>query len=70
MGFGFAAAAAGLAEFLPLWGSLLIVAGALLLVAGVAVFVALRFFRELSHPLPEQAIKEMESTIDSLKSHA
>jgi membrane protein implicated in regulation of membrane protease activity len=70
VGFGFAAAAVGLMELVPLWAALLIVAGALLLCAAVAVYMARRYFRELSHPLPEEAIKEMETTIESLKAHA
>jgi hypothetical protein len=70
IGFGFAAAAVGLAELLPLWASLLIVGGALFLGAAAAVFVALRYLRGLSHPLPEQAIGEMQRTIEILERHA
>jgi uncharacterized membrane protein YqjE len=70
IGFGFTAAAIGVNEVLPLWASLLIVAGALLLAAAITVFLAVRYLRELSHPLPEQALAEMERTIETLERHA
>ena len=71
LGFGFAAGAVGLAEALPLWASLLIVGGALLLAAAVTVFIGVRYIRTtLAHPLPEQAIEEMERTIATLERRA
>jgi Putative Actinobacterial Holin-X, holin superfamily III len=67
IGFAFAAAAAGLAEALPLWLSLLIVAGAILLVAVILGFLAMRFARKASSPQPSQAIQEAELTLRTLR---
>jgi hypothetical protein len=67
IGFAFAAAAAGLAEALPLWLSLLIVAGVILLVAGILGFLAMRFARKASSPQPSQAIQEAEWTLKTLR---
>jgi Putative Actinobacterial Holin-X, holin superfamily III len=67
IGFAFAAAAAGLAEALPLWLSLLIVAGAIFLVAAILGFLAMRFARKASPPQPSQAIKEAEWTLRTLR---
>jgi putative superfamily III holin-X len=67
IGFAFAAAAAGLAEALPLWLSLLIVAGAIFLVAGILGFLATRFARRASPPQPSQALKEAEWTLRTLR---
>jgi hypothetical protein len=67
IGFAFAAAAAGLAEALPLWLSLLIVAGAIFLVAGILGFLATRFARKASPPQPSQALKEAEWTLRTLR---
>jgi len=63
IGFGFAAAAAGLAEALPVWASLLIVPGALVLVAAILGLVAARKAREATPPQPSQAIEEMRRTL-------
>jgi Putative Actinobacterial Holin-X, holin superfamily III len=67
IGFALAAAAAGLAEALPLWLSLLIVAGAIFLVAGILGFLATRFARKASPPQPSQALKEAEWTLRTLR---
>ena len=67
IGFAFAAAAAGLAEALPLWLSLLIVAGVILLVAGILGFLAMRFARKASSAQPSQAIQEAEWTLKTLR---
>ena len=67
IGFAFAAAAAGLAEALPLWLSLLIVAGVILLVAGILGFLAMRFARKVSPPQPSRAIQEAEWTLKTLR---
>jgi Putative Actinobacterial Holin-X, holin superfamily III len=67
IGFGFAAGAAGLAEALPLWLSLLIVAGVMLLVAGILGFLAMRFAQKASPPQPSQAIQEAELTLKTLR---
>jgi H+/Cl- antiporter ClcA len=69
IGFGFAAAAAGLAESLPLWASLLIVTGALVLIAAILALLARRFARNAMPPKPEQAIEEAERTAKMLDSH-
>jgi len=67
IGFGFAALAAGIAESLPLWASLLIVAAIILLVAAVLALLARRFAREAMPPKPEQAIEEAERTLKALQ---
>ena len=67
IGFGFAAAAAGLAETLPLWLSLLIVAGALVLVAAILGLLAVRSARSASPPQPSQAIEEMRQTLNGVR---
>ena len=67
IGFLLAAAAAGLAEALPLWLSLLIVAGVILLVAGILGFLAMRFARKASPPQPSQAMQEAEWTLKTLR---
>jgi len=67
IGFGFAAAAAGLAEALPVWASLLIVTGALVLVAAILGLVAARKAREATPPQPSQAIEEMQQTLKGVR---
>jgi len=67
VGFLFAAAAAGLAEALPLWLSLLIVAAVILLVAGALGFLAMRSAKKASPPQPSQAIEEAEWTLKTLR---
>ncbi len=67
IGFAFAAAAAGLAEVLSLWLSLLIVAGVILVVAAILGFVAMRSARKASPPQPSQAIEEAEWTLKTLR---
>ena len=69
IGFLFAAIAAGLSETLSLWLSLLIVAGILALVAAIVGFLAVRFVRKASPPMPSQAIEEAGRTIETLQSH-
>ena len=69
IGFAFASAAAGIAEALPLWLSLLIVAGLILLLAAIAGLLAVRFAQQASPPKPEQAIEEAERTVKALRSH-
>jgi hypothetical protein len=69
IGFGFAAAAAGLDEALPLWLSLLIVTGVLLVVAAVLGLLAKRSAGKLSPPLPSGAIAEAERTLKTLEEH-
>jgi hypothetical protein len=69
IGFSFAALAAGLAESLPLWASLLIVAGLIVLTAAILAFLAKRFARKAMPPKPEQAIEEAQRTKEVLDSH-
>ena len=69
IGFLFATIAAGLAEFMPVWLALLIVAVGLLLVAGVLAFLALRSIQRGTPPVPQQAIDEAKLTTQALKSN-
>jgi hypothetical protein len=68
-GFLLLTAAAGLAEVLPLWLSLLIVALALLLVAGVLGAIGMKKIKQGTPPVPEQAIDEAKRTTEALKSN-
>jgi H+/Cl- antiporter ClcA len=68
VGFLFAAAAAGLAEALPLWLSLLIVMVVILLLAALSGWLAMRFARKASPPTPSQAIEEAERTAQVIQS--
>lgn len=67
VGFGLAAAAAGLAEVFATWLALLIVFGALLLLALVLGIFAMRAIKAGTPPVPEQAIEEAKLTTDALK---
>ena len=69
VGFGLAAAAAGLDEFLSLWLSLLIVMGALLVGAIVLGLLAKRSASKLSKPLPSAAIEEAQRTMKTIEEH-
>jgi protein-S-isoprenylcysteine O-methyltransferase Ste14 len=69
IGFSFAALAAGLAESLPVWASLLIVAGLIILTAATLALLARRFAKKASPPKPEQAIEEAKRTVEMLDSH-
>jgi membrane protein implicated in regulation of membrane protease activity len=68
IGFAFAAAAVGLAEALPLWLALLVVAGVLLLLAALSALLARRFARKASPTTPSQAIEEAGRTAEVVKS--
>jgi cytochrome c biogenesis protein CcdA len=69
IGFGFAAAAAGLNETLPLWLSLLIVMGVILVGAAILGYLAKRSARKISPPVPSAAIEEAERTLKTLEEH-
>ena len=69
LGFGFATIAAGLATFLDMWVSLLIVTVFLLLVGALLAFLAMRFFRRGTPPVPQQAILEAKLTTEAIKSN-
>jgi len=69
IGFGFAAAAAGLMEALPVWASLLIVAVLIVLTAAILALLARHFARKAAPPRPQQSIEEAQRTIEMLDSH-
>jgi membrane protein implicated in regulation of membrane protease activity len=62
LGFLLAAAAAGLATFLPTWLALLIVGGALLLLAVALAAIGRARLRSAVPPVPEQALAEARLT--------
>jgi nitrate/nitrite transporter NarK len=66
IGFGLAAGAAGLAEALPVWLSLLIVTAAALFAAAILAFLARRQARRAMPPTPAQAIDEAQRTLEVL----
>ncbi len=68
VGFLFATIAAGLATFLAVWLSLLIVTMFLVLVVGILLFLAKRSFKRGGTPVPKQAIAEAKQTTEVLKS--
>jgi membrane protein implicated in regulation of membrane protease activity len=67
LGFGLAAAAAGLATTLSVWLSLLIVAAGVLLLALILGLVGYMLMREGAKPVPEQAIEEAQLTTEALR---
>jgi membrane protein implicated in regulation of membrane protease activity len=66
LGFGLAAAAAGLATTLPVWASLLIVCGGLVLVAAILGYVGVKLLQQGANAVPEQAIEEAQATAEAL----
>ena len=69
IGFLFATAAAGLATFLPVWLSLLIVTIVLLAAAALLAWLGMRSLDRGTPPLPQQAIDEAKLTTQVLKSN-
>jgi hypothetical protein len=69
IGFLFATIAAGLATFLPVWLSLLIVTLVLLAAAGLLAYLGVRSVNRGTPPLPQQAIDEAKLTTQALKSN-
>ena len=69
VGFLFATVAAGLAEALPLWLSLLIVTVIIFALAAVAGLLARRFAQKATPPTPTQAVEEAQRTVTTLRSH-
>jgi putative superfamily III holin-X len=67
LGFGLAAAAAGLATTLSVWLSLLIVCGALVLLGAILGLVGYKLIQKGSKPVPEQAIEEAQLTTEALR---
>lgn len=68
LGFTFATITAGLATFLPVWLSLLIVTAFLFVVTGILGFIGLKKVQRGTPPVPEQAIDEAKLTTQALKS--
>jgi Putative Actinobacterial Holin-X, holin superfamily III len=69
IGFAFATIAAGLATFLPVWLSLLIVTAFVFLVGGLLAFFGVRSVQRGTPPVPQQAIDEAKLTTQALKSN-
>jgi hypothetical protein len=68
LGFGLAAAAAGLATTLPWWAALLIVCGALVLIAAILGLIGYKLIQKgTANPVPEQAIEEAQLTTEALR---
>jgi hypothetical protein len=67
LGFALAAAAAGLATFLPTWLALLLVAAGLLLLAGALAATGIARLKKGSPPVPELALLEAKLTTEALK---
>ncbi len=65
--FLFATIAAGLATFLPVWASLLIVTVALFILCALFLLLARGRFREASPLVPEAAIREAKLAAEALK---
>jgi Putative Actinobacterial Holin-X, holin superfamily III len=70
IGFLFATIAAGLAEAMPVWLSLLIVTVVLLIVTGILALFAVRALERGRSPVPRQAIEEAKLTREALKSRS
>lgn len=68
VGFLLAAAAAGLATFLPVWLSILIVGVALVLLTALLALLAKRAIKRGVPPVPEAAITEARATTAALRS--
>ncbi|HEY7707578.1 MAG TPA: phage holin family protein [Gaiellaceae bacterium] len=69
IGFIFATISAGLATFLPVWLSLLIVTVVLLAVTGLLAWLGIRSVNRGTPPVPKQAIDEAKLTTQALKSN-
>ena len=67
IGFIFAAIAAGIAETLPLWAALLIVALLLLLTAAVLLYLAMRSARKAGPARPVEAVAEAQTTVQEIR---
>jgi hypothetical protein len=67
LGFGLAAAAAGIATALPTWAALLIVFGGLMGLATLLGLLGVGRIARGTPPVPEQAIAEAKLTTEALK---
>jgi len=65
--FGLAAATGGLAEYLSVWASLLVMCGGLFLFAVLLAGAGIALVRRGAKPLPEQAIEEARLTREELQ---
>ena len=69
IGFLFATITAGLATFLPVWASLLIVTVFLFLVTGILALLGGKRVQRGTPPVPQQAIDEAKLTTQALKAN-
>lgn len=69
LGFLFATITAGLATFMPVWLSLLVVTLFLFLVTGLLVLFGVRSVNRGKPPVPQQAIDEAKLTREALKAN-
>jgi putative superfamily III holin-X len=69
LGFTFATITAGLATFLPLWLSLLIVTAFLFMLTGILALIGIKKVQRGTPPVPKQAIDEAKLTTQALKSN-
>jgi Putative Actinobacterial Holin-X, holin superfamily III len=69
IGFGLAAAAAGIATALSTWLALLIVFAGLVLLVVILALVGGALIRKGTPPVPEQAIEEAKLTQTAIKGH-
>ena len=69
VGFLFATITAGLATFLPVWASLLIVTVFLFLVTGILALFGMKRVQRGTPPVPQQAIDEAKLTTQALKAN-
>ncbi len=67
LGFGLAAAAAGIAAQTPVWAALLIVTGVLVVLLALFGALAAISFQRGAPPVPEQAIREAKLTSEALR---
>jgi hypothetical protein len=67
LGFGLAAATAGIATALPVWLTLLIMFGGLLLLAMMLGAVGAVLLKKGAKPVPEQAIEEARLTTEAIR---
>ena len=67
LGFGLAAAAAGIATVFSVWLTLLIMFGSLLVLAAILGGIGAVLLRKGSKPRPEQAIEEARLTSEALR---
>jgi hypothetical protein len=65
--FGLGAAAAGLAEEMPIWAALLVMFAFLGAIASILAAVGAQLIKKGSPPVPEQAIEEARITQEALR---